>query len=98
MRSPDFRPLLVPFSTSERMSPEMSCGSVNCGRIAFHSGWATIGSTVSNVLGSSPGPGMLCTFSPAATVTGDAACSGAPGASSTVKARWTVAATPGRGS
>ena len=75
--------------------------------IAFHSGRASISSTVSNVCGFSPGPGMLCTRSPdssvtVAGVTGGAepgsfvAAAGTSGGGSSANARYVSAATPGR--
>ena len=77
--------------------------------MAFHAGRASIASIVSNVCACSPGPGTLCTFTPASTMSGGSdsaddcavvprlsAWPRAPGASSSVNARNVLAATPGR--
>ncbi len=64
------------------------------GLMAFQAARASIFSTVSKVCGSSPGPGTLCTFVPLSMV----AQPGAPCASSSVKARYVLAATPGSSS
>jgi len=82
-------------------------GSVCVAPIAFHSGRASTSSTVSNVCGTSPGPGMLCTRSPGSSVTASGvtggaepgsleACAGTSGGGSSAKARYVSAATPGR--
>ena len=75
--------------------------------IAFHSGRASISSTVSNVCGCSPGPGMLCTRRPGSSVTASGVTGGADariraspaagtsGGGSSAKARYVSAATPG---
>ena len=65
--------------------------------IALCSSRPSTGATVSNVCGASSGPGTLCVRVPAPIVTGSDACSGAPGASCSVKASHASAATPGAG-
>ena len=74
------------------MSPAI--GSRGCWHmigIEFHSGRATISSTVSNTWGSSPGPGMLWALVPALIVN----ASMPPGAGTTSTLSQVVAATPG---
>ncbi|MGH8720340.1 MAG: hypothetical protein ACREU4_00040 [Burkholderiales bacterium] len=69
----------------------MSAGRTWRGTSAFHPARATISALVSNTCGSLPCGGTLCTAVPCAKVQ----TPGAPGASSTVNARCTLAATPG---
>ena len=90
------------------MSPNAgTIASVCEAGIAFHSGRASIVSTVSNVCGCSPGPGMLCTRSSGSSVTAagvtggaepgsDDAAAGVAGGASSANARYVSAATPGR--
>jgi len=77
------------------------------GRTAFHSGRASIASTVSKVCGLSPGPGTLCTFRPASSVSAvGMPVTNAPGSGgrpagaargvSSANASQISAATPGR--
>ena len=69
----------------------MSAGRDGRGSSAFQPACATISALVSNTCGSLPCGGTLCTGAPRASVH----TPGAPGASSTVNARCTLAATPG---
>ena len=82
-------------------------GTVVEAAIALYSGRASTSSTVSNVWGCSPGPGMLCTRKPASRVTtagvtggvepGSAlAAAAVGGGGSSAKASCVSAATPGR--
>ncbi len=105
-RSPGLRLSPTP-SRDADVDESAGCASVSEGANAFHSGRASTSSTVSNVCGCSPGPGMLWTRRPGsrvrvAGVTGGAepgsfdAAAGTSGGGSSANARNVSAATPGR--
>jgi hypothetical protein len=90
--SPGLRRVVMPVnqrsSSARACSSSMSCGSEARGRSTFQVSRAARSSEVSNGWGSSPGPGTVCAREPPGITT--------RASFSSVYARYTLAATPGR--